>query len=460
MVNPKLPDGPQTPTLLQLIQWITRPLEFMETCANRYGDCFTAKLGSSVTYVLFSNPQAIEQIFTADPKQFGVNSILRATVGDNSLILLEGDRHQRARQLLMPPFHGERMRAYGQLISQISEQVTNQWTESSIIPVRPFMQEISLQVILQAVFGLHQGQRYEQLKSLLTSLLNFTTSPLIFSLAFFPGLMKDLGPLSPGRYFIRRKQKIDQLLYAEIRERREQLDPSGSDILTLLMSARDEAGQPMTDEELRDELITLLLAGHETTSIALTWALYWINYLPEVKEKLLNELDTLGNNPDKSAITQLPYLNAVCSETLRIYPIVFLTTPRIVKSPIQIMGYEFEPGTMLAPCIYLTHRREDLYPQPEQFRPERFLERQFSPYEYLPFGGGNRRCIGAAFSLYEMKLVLASILSRFELALADPRPVSPVRRGVTMAPAGDLKLVVKGQRQDKEAIPEPTTSLV
>jgi cytochrome P450 len=149
-----------------------------------------------------------------------------------------------------------------------------------------------------------------------------------------------------------------------------------------------------------------------------------------------------------------------CANRLRIYPIVFLTTPRIVKSPIQIMGYEFEPGTMLAPCIYLTHRREDLYPQAEQFRPERFLERQFSPYEYLPFGGGNRRCIGAAFSLYEMKLVLASILSRFELALADPRPVSPVRRGLTMAPAGDLKLVVKGQRQDKERLPQPVASFI
>lgn len=460
MANTKLPDGPQTPKLLQLIPWITRPLEFMETCANRYGDCFTAKLGSYATYVFFSNPQAIEKIFTADPKQFGVNSILRPTVGDNSLILLEGDRHSSQRQLLMPPFHGERMRAYGQLIFQITEQVTNQWAEGSIITVRPFMQEISLQVILQAVFGLHQGQRYQQLKSLLTSLLNFTTSPLIFSLAFFPALMQDLGPLSPGRYFIRRKQKIDQLLYAEIRERREQLDPSASDILTLLISARDEAGQPMTDEELRDELITLLLAGHETTSIALTWALYWIHYLPEVKEKLLKELDTLRLDSDPSAITRLPYLNAVCSETLRIYPIVLVTTPRIVKSPVQIMGYEFEPGTMLTPCIYLTHRREDLYPQAEQFRPERFLERQFSPYEYLPFGGGNRRCIGAAFSLYEMKLVLASILSRFELALADPRPVSPVRRGLTMAPGGDVKLVVKGQRQGKEAIPEPTTSLV
>jgi unspecific monooxygenase len=460
MAKTKLPDSPQTPPLLQLIQWIARPLEFMDTCANRYGDCFTAKLSSSVTYVFFSNPQAIEKIFTADPKQFGVSSILRATVGDNSLILLEGDRHQQQRQLLMPPFHGERMRAYGQLIFQIAEQVTSEWKEDFIIITRLFMQEISLQVILQAVFGLNQGQRCQQLKPLLISLLNFTTSPLIFALAFFPALMQDLGPLSPGRHFIRRKQKIDQLIYAEIHERREHPDLSGSDILTLLLSARDEAGQPMTDEELRDELITLLLAGHETTATAMTWALYWIHRLPEVKEKLLEELDTLGHNPDPSEITRLPYLNAVCSETLRIYPIVLVGTPRIAKSPIQIMGYEFEPNTVLTPCIYSLHRREDLYPEPKQFKPERFLERQFSPYEYLPFGGGNRRCIGAAFALYEMKLVLATILSRFELALADNRPVKPVRRGVTMTPAGGVKMVVKGRRQPREQTLQPTASLV
>ncbi len=461
MAQTKLPDGPQDAPLLQLIQWNTRPLEFLDTCANRYGDCFTARLGSFASFVLFGNPQAIEQIFTTDPNQFGVNSILRATVGDNSLILLEGDRHQRHRQLLMPPFHGERMRAYGQLMFQIAEQVTNPWAENSSITIRPFMQDISLQVILQAVFGLHQGQRCQQLKPLLTSLLNFTTSPLIFTLAFFPALMQDLGPFSPGRHFIRRKQKIDQLIYAEIHERREQLDPSSSDILSLLLSARvSEAGQPMTDEELRDELITLLLAGHETTATAMTWALYWIHRLPEVKEKLLEELDTLGHNPDPSAITRLPYLNAVCSETLRIYPIVLVGTPRLAKSPIQIMGYEFEPNTVLTPCIYSLHRREDLYPEPKQFKPERFLERQFSPYEYLPFGGGNRRCIGAAFALYQMKLVLATVLSRFELALADNRPVKPVRRGVTMTPAGGVKMVVKGRRQRREQTPQPTASLV
>ncbi|ARV58969.1 cytochrome P450 [Nostocales cyanobacterium HT-58-2] len=448
MVQKKQPEGPQTPALLQILQWSTRPLEFMETCAKRYGDCFTVKLGGSTPYVFFSNPQAIEKIFTTAPNLFGVYSILRPTVGDNSLIILEGDRHHQQRQLLMPPFHGERMRAYGQLIFQIAEKVTSQWTKGAEVTIRPFMQEISLDIILQAVFGLNQGERSQQLKPLLISLLNLTTSPLMFALAFFPALIKDLGPLSPGRYFVQRKQKIDQLIYAEIHERREKLDPSRSDILTLLMSARDEAGQPMTDQELRDELITLLLAGHETTALGLTWALYWIHSLPTVKEKLLKELDTLGSDLDPNTITRLPYLNAVCSETLRIYPILLQTVPRVVKSPMHFMGYEFEPGTFLSPCIYLTHRRQDLYPEPEQFKPERFLERQFSPYEYLPFGGGNRRCIGAAFSLYEIKLVLATILSRFELALAESGPVRPVRRGVAMAPASGVKMVFKGERQN------------
>ncbi len=405
MAKTKLPDGPQTLPLLQLIQWIARPLEYMDSCANRYGDCFTVKLGSFPPIVFLSNSQAIENIFNANPNQFNVgsaNAILRRTLGDNSLIMLDGDRHQRQRQLLMPPFHGERMRTYGQLVSQITEQVTSQWTEGLAFTVRPAMQEISLQVILQAVFGLNQGQRCQQLKQLLNSFLDFTTSGLGSTMAFFPALQRDLGAWSPGGRFVRQKQQIDQLLYAEIHERREQPDPSRSDILSLLMAARDEAGQAMTDEELRDELMTLLIAGHETTATALTWALYWIHRLPEVKQKLLGELDSLGDEPDKSAIARLPYLNAVCSETLRIYPIAILAFPRIVKSPLQVMGYEFEPGTMLAPCIYLTHRREDLYPQAEQFKPERFLERQFSPYEYLPFGGGNRRCIGAAFALFEL----------------------------------------------------------
>lgn len=199
------------------------------------------------------------------------------------------------------------------------------------------------------------------------------------------------------------------------------------------MSAVDEAGQPMTDEELRDELMTLLVAGHETTASALTWALYWIHHLPDVHDKLLYELNTLSDNADPSAISRLPYLTAVCQETLRIYPITLTTFVRVLKSPLELMGYEFEAGTALVPCVYLTHQREDLYPEPKRFKPERFLERQFSPYEYFPFGGGNRRCIGIALAQLEMKLVLATIVSRFQLALTDSRPVKPVRRGLTIA---------------------------
>ncbi len=213
------------------------------------------------------------------------------------------------------------------------------------------------------------------------------------------------------------------------------------------MTARDEAGEPMTDLELHDELITLLVAGHETTASTLTWALYWIHKLPPVREALLQELDLLGDEPDANAISRLPYLNAVCAETLRIYPIAMLTFPRVVRSPLSLMGYNLEPGTIVTGCIYLTHHREDLYPQANLFKPERFLERQFSPYEYLPFGGGSRRCIGLAFAMFEMKLVLAKILSRWQLAIADGYAVKPVRRGVTLAPTEGNWLIATSQRQ-------------
>jgi unspecific monooxygenase len=217
------------------------------------------------------------------------------------------------------------------------------------------------------------------------------------------------------------------------------------------MSARDQNGQPMTDTELRDELMTLLTAGHETTASALSWALYWIHSLPEVHHKLLQELDAF-DDADLSGIAKLPYLSAVCQETLRIYPIAMLAFARVVKSPFQFMGYDLEPNTLLAPCIYLTHHREDLYPEPKLFKPERFLERQYSTYEYLPFGGGNRRCIGVALALFEMKLVLATILSRSQLQLVENSQVKPMRRGVTLAPSGGKWLVATSQRQ-KAKIP-------
>jgi len=228
----------------------------------------------------------------------------------------------------------------------------------------------------------------------------------------------------------------------------------------MLMSARDESGEPMTDVELHDELMTLLVAGHETTATALAWTLYWIHKLPSVREKLLEELDRLGDDPDPSVIFRLPYLNAVCSEALRIYPVAMLTFPRVVKVPVSLMGYELEPETVVIGSIYLTHRREDLYPEPETFKPERFLERQFSPYEFVPFGNGSRRCIGAAFAQFEMKVALAKILSSVELRLADNREVRPVRRGLVTAPAGSIRMVVTGQHQNQERSHQAVASSV
>ena len=247
-----------------------------------------------------------------------------------------------------------------------------------------------------------------------------------------------------------RQRKIDELIYAEIEERRLQPDANRTDILSLMMAARDENGQPMTNEELRDELMTLLFAGHETTATALAWAFYWIHRLPSVRQKLLQELDSLGENPDPMTIFRLPYLSAVCQETLRIYPVAMLTFAREVLTPVELMGHQLEPGTAVFASIYLTHRREDLYPEPLQFKPERFLERQFSPYEYLPFGGGSRRCIGLALAQLEMKLVLATILRDFDLVLAEKKPVQAKRRGVSLEPAGGVPMALLGRRMSQQ----------
>ncbi len=450
-----LPNGPSTPRLLRMFKLITRPLDYLETYAQRYGDTFRIAGKNSPGIVYFSHPQALQEIFTADPELFEIgrgNRVLRFLLGEHSLILQDGERHQRQRRLLTPPFHGDRMRAYGELICDITKQVTQQWRIGESFAVRPYLQEITLRVILQAVFGLSDGSRYQQLRRLISSMLESISSPLTSSVLFFPVLQQDWGSLSPWGRYLRQKQQVDQLIYEEIRERREKGDFSGNDILTLMMSARDEAGQSMTDDELHDELITLLVAGHETTASALTWALYWVHHLPDVHDKLLHELNSLADNSEASEIAKLPYLTAVCQETLRIYPIVISGFFRILKAPFQVMGYQLEPGTPLIPSIYLTHHREDIYPEPKRFRPERFLERQFSQYEYLPFGGGNRRCIGMAFAQFEMKLVLATIVSQFELALADRRPVKPVRRGFTVAPPSNMRMVVTQLRPQNTRI--------
>lgn len=452
----KLPNGPTRSALLRrlsLIQWIFRPLEALEARSKKYGDPFIISKNVTPLVVYFSHPKAIEQIMTADPQLFEIgsgNDMLIPLVGANSLLLLDGMKHQRERRLLMPPFHGDRLRTYSQRISDITNHVISQWQISKPFTVRESTQEIALRVILSTVFGLHD-QRYDQLRQLITSMLDSLASPISSTLLFFPSLQKDWGRWSPWGRFLRLKQQVDSMLIAEIQARRNQPDNKGDDILTLLLQARDEAGQPMSDDELRDELLTLLFAGHETTASALAWALYWVDHLPEVKQKLLKEFDTVAGNTDPTAIARLPYLSAICSETLRIYPIALNPFPRILKAPMEIMGYQFDKGTILLASTYLTHQREDIYPQPKQFKPERFLERQFSPYEYYPFGGSNRRCIGAAFALFEMKIALFTILSQYELKLVGGE-VKPTRRGLTVAPSANMRMMVTQKLPQKTPV--------
>ena len=445
----------RTPALLQTLQLIAQPTKSLENYATKYGDIFTVRVMGlkSPPIVFFSHPQAISDCFAIPAHKLDFKKathVFKPLFGENSLVFQEGRSHQQQRQLLLPAFHGDNLKSYGQPICQITEEVTKNWTSGTNIYIHNLMSNITLEIILQVVFGITHGARYQELKEKLTSLLEDVTKPWYSSLFFFPLLQQDLGAWSPWGIFLKRREEIDKLIYAEISERRLQNDAGRTDILSLLMSARDVNGEQMTDEELRDQLVSLLLLGYETTSGVLAWVFYLIHSHPEVKNQLMQELNTLDNLTDPEAITQLPYLTAVCQETLRIHPIALICTPRMVKDRVEIMGHNFTSETVLVPCIYLAHRRTETYPEAEQFRPERFLNQKFSPYEYLPFGGGYRGCIGGAFSMYELKLVTAIILSHFQLSLTDKRPVHPVRRGITIVPSGGVKMVVTKKAKVKK----------
>ncbi len=444
-----LPPGPKLPALLQTLKIITQPIPFLTDCQRRYGDSFTLRvLGvNSPPVVFLSHPTALQAIFTNQSDHFELGKIthvFRPLVGDQSLIMQDGDRHSHYRQMLMPALHGEQLYSYGQLICEISQNQT--WKRGDRISIREPMAEISLDIILRVVFGLQVGTRYHQLKALISPLLSAVTSSLYSLQFFFPPLQQNLGTWSPWGHFLQQQQQIDQLLYAEIAERRLHPRTNQSDVLSLLMSAQDEQGNTFSDQELRDQLLTLLFLGHETTASALAWAFYWLHRYPHTLHTLHQDLATLGEYPNPQTIAQLPYLTAVCKEALRVYPIALISQPRLVKTPLHLQGYDYQPGDILIPCIYTAHQRPQTYPNPQQFHPERFLDRKFTPYEYLPFGGGSRSCIGMALSLYEMKLILATLLSRYQFRLPDLKPIQPQRRGITFVPPSDFQLIVSEVR--------------
>ena len=426
-----------------------RPLDFIESQIKKHGDFYQFKVPNKPPVIVVSNPQAVEEIFTAPSNTFKSaegNEVFSFLLGDNSILLLDGEAHKTRRRLIMPPFHGEILQQYSQTIIEITEGFCDRLKMGKPFNVRRCMQDITLQVILNVVFGINSSSRYERLKSLLVELLETFNTPAKSLWLIFPSLQKDWGKYSPWGNFLRLKAEIKQIIYEEIKDRRSQLEQEfHQDILSLLLLAKDENGRGLTDEELYDELITLLFAGHETTASALSWLFYWIHYESEVQTKLRFELNSLEANTDYKAVSNLSYLNAVVSETLRIYPVAAGAFIRIAIEPTSILGYQIKSDDWLSVSIYALHHREDLYPNPRKFEPERFLEKNYSFYEYIPFGGGNRRCIGSALALLEMKLVTTTMLSQFQLALCNKRPLYPVRRGITLAPPASFKMVVKSE---------------
>ena len=442
----QLPPNLSTHPWQQTFELIKNPIQFFEKYQALYGDTFATKiLGKKSPPVYFmGNPDAVEAIFTAPSDTFELGKlahVFRPFAGDKSIIMLNGEEHLRQRKLLMPPLHGKRMHFYQQVICELTREEFQKVPHNKPFAIRRLMTNITLKVILRIVFGFKPGQRSAQLQQLITEVLEAITNPLYSTLFFFPQLQIDLGKYSPWGNFIRKQSAIDELIYAEIQERRGQDYSQATDILSLLLSAEDESGKKMSDQELRDQLITLLFLGHETTASSLAWMFYWVYSLPPVWEQLKTEFVTLENNPDPESLIKLPYLDAICKETLRLYPIALISQPRVVKETIMINGVSYNPESILVPCIYLAHHREAIFPNSDQFLPERFLENQFTAYEYFPFGGGNRACIGAAFSLYEMKLVFGTIFANLDLELFAHKTVKPVRRGITIVPSEEIHFI-------------------
>ncbi len=437
-----LPPGPKLPRLWQTLNWVRRPIPIMQHYARKYGECFTLRWLHTPPIVFFSDPAAIKQIFTTSPERAlagRANVILKPILGENSVLLLDGLRHKRERKLLMPPFHGERMRLYGETMREAADRSIDNWPVEQPFPIHERMQAITLDIILRTVFGVGEGALLQKLRSLLVEFLRLVgSSPLLF----IRRLQVNLGPLTTWQRIRRLGHEIDTVLYEQIAKRRAEAQSGHTDIMAMLIDARDEEGRLMSDQELRDEMVTMLLAGHETTATSLSWVVHCLLQNPDVLEKVRTECQrVVGPGPVRADhIAALEYLDATIKETARLHPIVPVVA-RYLEQPTQIGAYEIPADCVAAPCIYLAHRRPELWPEPETFNPARFVGKRIDPYTFFPFGGGVRHCLGAAFATYEMKIVLAQMLSRVSLRPVPGHTVRVVRRSITFAPSDGMPVI-------------------
>jgi cytochrome P450 len=417
--------------------WIEQPVEFWEACSARYGDTFTIELGSLGTTVLFGFPEAVREIFQLPPECYECrpfNGHYRAVMGANSLLVADGGRHRRMRRTIMPPLHRRLVETHGQTARMLAREILADWVAGEAFSPRPAMHLISLKIILGIVFGSAED----------------TLACEIFRI-FSQEIYQDLGSWSAWMRFVHYQPRFRELIAEKVKRRRAGSEPSGTGLFDALVLARDEDGSFLCDDEIEDHIFTMLVAGVDPTALALAWALYWVHEEPRVLARLRRELDDLGQDCTTEQVALLPYLTAVCHETLRMYPVVITPTGRKLLNWAEIQGRRYPPGVTLLPSTHIVHRREDLYPEPERFRPERFLERQYQSHEYFPFGGGARTCIGAALAPLEMKLVLAEIIARYDLAPAHDSPVRPARHGTLLAPSDAMKFILRGRRDKPES---------
>jgi cytochrome P450 len=437
-----LPPEPSSSPLVQTLRWTLRPLPFMHECRERYGDSFSLRfLGFERPMVLISDPAAIKALYTerANGLPPGRNIVLEPILGSQSLLLQEGAEHLARRRLMLPPFHGERMRSYEAVLDEIVAAEIDAWPLHSEFPIHTRMQAITLEAILRIVFGVADGPRLERLRGMLGTVLTETASPRSQLIALATRRFRG------GNAFARfegQLREVDDLLFAEIAEHRAKPDlESRDDILSMLMLAEFEDGGTMSDKELRDQLMTLLLAGHETTATALAWTF----------DLLLRHPEPLGRLRDSLAAGEEDYLRATISESLRLRPVIPLAGRRLAKE-LAVDGLTLPAGTDVTPAIWLTHTRADLYPEPFAFQPERFLGDGPESYAWIPFGGGIRRCIGASFAEFEMRIVLREVLTRCDLHKASPLPERTGRRNITLSPKDGTPVVVTARRPAREPL--------
>jgi cytochrome P450 len=428
------------PSFLQTPRFIRDPGGFFQDLYRRYGDPCT--LWSSLgPLVLTGDPELVKAIFTADPDTFEPwpVALLGVFFGERSVIMSAGDRHRRDRKLLTPPFNGARMRAYGRIIVDATREATRGWRTGWEGRVHDTTTAISLDVIVRAVFGIEEpGARGRAM-----TIVKTDVESMVPSVMFFPALRRALLGVGPWSRFVRARSGLDELLYGEIQSRRAH-GANGEDILSLILAARYDDGSAMSEAEVRDQLITLLAAGHETTATALAWALYWTHRYPALAGELRAEILALGADAEPDAIAGLPLLDAVCVETLRLHPIV-PDVGRRLRAPFTLGRYTLPTGAGVGVTTATVHVDPRNYSQPREFIARRFLGTKPPMFGYTPFGGGARRCLGAAFAMYEMKLVLATLLTSFELELLD-RNVVAFRRNITMGPKGGVRVRVTGRR--------------